>query len=91
MLTIEEIETIFEKDDIDVFKEKNVDHKIKALNLLRDKIPYETCPRIIIGASHDVIYLCSVEKTIHYLSKEDYIKLAEYNIGIEDDHFMMFA
>jgi hypothetical protein len=47
MITREKLEKILDDDSKHPFQEKEVDHKMKALILLRDKIPYEVCKGII--------------------------------------------
>jgi len=43
MITREKLEEILDDDSKRLFQEKEIDHKMKALILLREKIPYEVC------------------------------------------------
>lgn len=67
------------------------DHHVVVITLLRDRIPYEECRRIISGAEHDVLYLCDVDTALPYLTIEDVEILAECNLGIEEDRFRLFV
>jgi hypothetical protein len=82
MITREKIEEIL--SDKSAFKTK-VDHDVTAINLLRLRIPYDSCKSIIGGAEHDVIYLCDVETALPYLDETDASILADCNVGIEEE------
>ncbi len=85
MITRKQLKKILDDDKKRPFQEKNVDHDIKALNLLRERIPYEVCKGIIGGAEHDQIYLCDIDKVLPYINKDDANVLAECNLFIDDD------
>ena len=82
MITREKIEEIL--SDKSPFK-ATVDHDVTAINLLRLRIPYDSCKSIIGGAEHDVIYLCDVETALPYLDETDALVLADCNVGIEEE------
>jgi len=83
MITREQLEEGLEKEN--QYGKLKEDSTIVALLLLRERIPYDVCSRIIGGAEHDVIYLCDVEYALRYLNEEDIIKLADCNIYIDSD------
>ena len=85
MITREKLEEILDDDSKRPFKEKEVDHKMKALTLLRDRIPYEVCKGIIGGAEHDQIYLCDIDEVLPYINEEDANVLADCNLFIDSD------
>ena len=85
MITREKLEEILDDDSKNHFQEKEVDHKIKALALLRDKIPYEVCKRIIRGVEHDQIYLCDIDEVLPYINEDDAKVLADCNLFIDSD------
>ena len=85
MITREKLEEILDDDSKRSFKEKEVDHKMKALTLLRDRIPYEVCKGIIVGAEHDQIYLCDIDEVLPYINEEDANVLADCNLFIDSD------
>ena len=84
MITIEQVELAL-GDDREAFQTKNIDHNLRALTLLREKIPYEVCKDILVGAEHDVVYLCDVEKSLPYLTEDDLNVLADCNVWVYDD------
>lgn len=74
-------------EDKDAFKiEKNIDYDARVIILLRYRIPYEVCKRIIGAAEHDQIFLCDVEDAMNHLTEEDLVVLADCNCFIESDH-----
>lgn len=86
MITREELEEIMGEDsEYPTYTERNVDHDIIAIKLLRERIPYEVAFQIICGSEHDVVYLVDIEKALPYLSKEDAIVLQECNVGIDEE------
>ena len=86
MITREKLEEILDNYGKRPFKEKEVDHNMKALTLLRDKIPYEVCKGIIGGAEHDQIYLCDIDKVLPYINEDDAKVLADCNLFIDSDY-----
>lgn len=91
MITIEKLKELL-NDNKNPFQEKNVDYKIKALTLLRNKIPYDVCKSIICSAEHDKIYLCDVDDIIPYINDDDIKILADCNLFIDnDDCLIMYA
>ena len=84
MITREQLEKAL-GDDKNPFKNKE-DHDVKAITLLRSKIPYDICHSIIGGAEHDVLYLCDVEKVLLYLEDTDIEVLADCNVWIDEDN-----
>lgn len=85
MITREKLEEILDDDSKNPFQEKNVDHKMKALILLRNKIPYEACEEIIGGAGHDQIDLCDIDQVLPYIDENDAYILADCNLFINND------
>lgn len=84
MITREQLEEAF-GDGRKAFVTKDIDHDLRAITLLRERIPYEVCKSIIGGAEHDVIYLCDVDDSLPYLNDEDLSILADCNVWIDDD------
>jgi hypothetical protein len=82
MITREKIKEIL--SDKSPFKNK-VDHNVTAINLLRLRIPYDSCKSIIGGAEHDIIYLCDVETALPHLDETDALILADCNVGIDEE------
>jgi hypothetical protein len=82
MITREKIEEVL--SDKSPFKTTG-DYDVIAINLLRLRIPYDSCKSIISGAEHDVIYLCDVETALPYLDETDALILANCNVGIEKE------
>ena len=78
MVTREQLET--------AFVTKGIDHIVKAIALLRVRIPYDECKSIIGGVGYDVLYLCEVDKAIPHLTEEDLVALADYNCWIDKDN-----
>jgi len=81
-------------DDKDAFKiNKDADHTMIALNLLRSKIPYKECKSIVQGASHDQIFLTYVDDVLEYLDERDLVILADCNCGfdLDTDSLYMFV
>lgn len=85
MITREQIETAL-SDDKESFVTKNVDHDVIAINLLRERIPYDKCKSIISGAGHDVLYLCDVDEAVPFLTEDDLKVLADCNCWIDEDN-----
>ena len=72
--------------DEEPYKSGPIDYEMKALNLLRNKIPYDVCKSIIGGAGHDEIYLCDVDEVLPYINEEDVLILADCNLFIDEDN-----
>ncbi len=87
MVTREQIEKYFGEDaDVESsFGTNQFDDKLKALNVLRDRIPYDKADRIIVGAEHDIIYLVEVEEAMPYLNEEDLQALIDCNVCVNED------
>lgn len=92
MITIEQIKEAF-GDNRSPFKTENVDYDVLAISLLREKIPYEECKSIIVGADHDIVYLCDVDKAMKHLTENDLLVLADCNVLYNEDNgcFAMFV
>jgi hypothetical protein len=69
---------------------KNVDHKMVALKLLRESIPYEVCPNIINGAEQDKVYLCDIEVCLPYLDEKDLDILIDCNIRYDEKSELLY-
>jgi len=96
MITREKLEEILnEKEDLDNFliNEMTFDYRIKVLNLLREKIPYEVCKSIIGTSEHDQIYLCNIDDVLPYINEEDANVLEKCHLIIDDncDCLVMFT
>jgi len=85
MITREKLDEILDDDSKNPFQEKEIDHKMKALTLLREKIPYDVCKGIIGGAEHGQIYLCDIDEVLHYINEDDAKVLADCNLFIDTD------
>lgn len=85
MITREQLEIALDDETKKSFITKNIDHDVKVITLLRERIPYDVCRGIIGGAGHDVLYLCDVEKALPYLTEDDLIVLADCNCWIDDE------
>jgi hypothetical protein len=85
MITREKLEEIMENASLSAYLEEKIDHKMKALMLLRERIPYEVCRGIIGAAEHDIIYLCDIDEVIPYINEDDAKILAECNLFIDSD------
>lgn len=85
MITREQIEEVLDDEEKESFVTKNVDHDVIAINLLRERIPYDVCNNIISGAGHDVVYLCDVDIVLPYLTENDLKTLADCNTWIDED------
>jgi hypothetical protein len=91
MITREQIEVALGDDRV-VFKNINEDHDVVAISLLRSKIPSDICPEIIIGAEHDVVHLCDVEKSLPYLDENDLAILADCNVWVDEgENYALFV
>ena len=93
MITREKLEEILGNYSKNPFQEKEVDHNMKALTLLRDKIPYEVCKEIIGASDRDQIYLCDIDDVLPYINEDDAKVLADCNLFIDSDYdyLSMFA
>jgi hypothetical protein len=94
-MTIEEVNEIF-NDDKNIHNAFSMggpftDYQMKALTLLRNKIPYDVSRRIIQCSHHDVIYLVDVEEALPYLDRKDILILRDCNLHIDDECFAMFV
>jgi hypothetical protein len=87
MITLERLEEILDESP----ESKHTDRHMAALILLRDRIPYDVCKSIIIGADHDKVFLCEVEYALPYISEADAYILSASRCFIEDDCFSMFV
>jgi len=85
MVTREQLESALDDDSKASFTTKGIDHDVRAITLLRERIPYDVCKDIIGGAEHDVLYLCDVDEAIPYLTEEDLVVLADCNCWIAED------
>lgn len=85
MVTREQLEAALNDETKNSFVTKGIDHDVTAINLLRERIPYEVCKSIVGGAEHDQIYLPDVEKALPYLTEDDLIVLADCNVFIDED------
>ena len=90
MVTVDQIEKTL-SDDKDCYSNSGMDHVYTAVSLLRERIPYESCKRIIRAAEHDVIYLCDIDVAADYLTESDILVLADCNCGVENDCIYMFV
>lgn len=86
MVTIERIQEVFGDENKKVFANRNEDHDVKAISLLRERIPIDACPSILQGAEHDILYLCDVEEALPYLTEEDLETLADCNVMYDEDN-----
>lgn len=84
MITREQMEIAF-GDEKRPFQTKNIDHTMTALQLLRERIPYDECHEVLVAAEHDIIYLCSVDVALQFISEVDLKILADCNMMIDDD------
>jgi hypothetical protein len=65
--------------------EKEQDNKVVAINILRSKIPYEKCPRIIQAAEHDMVYLCDIDEAAPYLDLKDALELNDLGVFHDEE------
>jgi hypothetical protein len=86
MVTREQIETVLDDENKASYVTKDIDHTVKAISLLRERIPYEKVRRIIKGASGGMLYLCAIEEAIPYLTEDDLVVLADCNCWLEKDY-----
>ena len=84
MIEREKLEEIFDARSRDLFQE-NADNTMKALNLLREKIPYDACGSIIGAAGHDVIYLCDIKDILLHIDEEDAKILVDCGVFIDTE------
>jgi hypothetical protein len=85
MITREQLETALDERNIKPFITKDIDHDVKAITLLRERIPYEKCKSIISGADYDVVYLCNIDIAAQYLIEEDLLVLADCNCWLDSN------
>jgi fumarate hydratase class II len=85
MITREQIENALTDDRDSVFKQDE-DHGMKVVTLLRNKIPYSECHSILVGASHDQIYLPDIGMIIKYIDESDLSVLVDCNSFIDEDN-----
>jgi len=98
MITKEQLETAIDRpcrflsDQAHSFIAKipKTDKLVYALSLLRERIPYDECKRIIEGADHDIIYLCDVKIACKYLQESDIPTIADC-IHINDECLAAFV
>ena len=83
MITKEKLEEIMENTSSSTYLKEEIDHKMKALILLRERIPYDVCSGIIGAAEHDQIYLCDIDNVLPYINEDDAKILAECKLFIE--------
>lgn len=84
MVTRNQIDIAF-GDDKKCYQSGGIDYMVKAISLLRDKIPYDAVKSIISASKHDVLYLCDIEESIQHLSIDDLNILADCNVCINRD------
>jgi len=94
MVTIEQVKQAF-GDDKNPYKYSGIDYinqynmktrnMVTAISLLRKRIPYKECRRIISGAEHDIVYLCDIDKVLPYISEDDLDVLADCNVWYDDE------
>ena len=84
MITIEQLEASLGENK-QAFQTRDIDHDVKAVTLLRERIPYEVCRSIIVAARHDVIYLPDIDKVLPYLTEEDLVIIADCNLYIDTE------
>ena len=58
MITREQLEKALDDETKKSFVTKNIDHKVRAITLLRERIPYEECKNILGGAVLIDLNLC---------------------------------
>lgn len=82
MITKEQLEEAIENHE---YKHTDgIDHDMAVFQLLRQRIPYEKCPSIIIGADHDIIYLVEIDTVCECILPED-IEAVANRCHINDD------
>lgn len=86
MITKEQLEEALGDNKHPFVIEKNIDYTTRVITLLRERIPYEECKRIIGGAEHDKIYLCSIDDVLPNLSEADLVILADCNCSIDEEN-----
>ncbi len=85
MITRERLIEVLTDEDRMAFQTKEIDHTMKAVSLLRERIPYKKCKSIIQGAGHDEIYLPDIDEVFPYISEEDLDILVDCNVMIDED------
>jgi len=83
MITRQKLLSALDGDTKNPFQNKNIDHHVIAITLLRERIPYEVCKSIIATAQHGQIWLCDVDDCLPYLTDADLSVLADCNISID--------
>lgn len=79
MITRKRLEEILENEP---FKTDGIDHNVKAISLLRKKVPYDVCPSIMCAVDYEILHLCNVEDVLPYIDEEDAAVLADCNLFI---------
>jgi len=82
MITREKFTEILDVDG-GAFTNGHIDYTMKALTLLRERIPYEVCDEIVQGADRGAVYLCDIKDVLPYISVEDAYILADCNLYID--------
>jgi hypothetical protein len=85
MITLERLTEMFNDENKFPYKE-NIDHTMTALSLLRERIPYEICKRIIQSSDQDIMYLCDVNDILDYIDENDVNILMDCNFFIHEDY-----
>jgi hypothetical protein len=85
MITREKLEEMLDSETNSPFSNPKEDHDVKAISLLRERIPIDVCGSIIGGAEHDKIYLCDIDEVLPYLTEADAMILKDCNMFIDDD------
>lgn len=86
MITRQQLEdAIGEDSDKSPFKNKNIDHDLTLINLLRERVPFSVENEIIAGAEHDEIFLIEIDVALKYLNEEDLLVLIECNTLIDTE------
>lgn len=83
MITIEKLNEVLEGTT--TFQKKGIDYGLTALTLLRDKIPYDVCNKIIASSAHDQIFMCRTEDVLPYIDEIDAEILGWCNVFIDTD------
>ena len=93
MISRERLDEILDDDnDSKIVLSDDVDTKYETVKLLRKRIPYDVCGRIIGGADHDIVYLPDVDEVLEYLSEDEVEMLNAYGVFVHDgDCLAMFV
>lgn len=89
MITIDQLKEAF-GDKRKAFKNKNIDHDVTVISLLRNKIPYNEKHNIITAAEHDKIYLTDVDITLKYINEKDLEILADCNCCYDSEYESLY-